>query len=77
MKYISFLFLFIIFCLISCKDADFSQSANGGGGLSGYSIDKRCVEGHVYFVNIGLYQGGIANKLTDDGKPIKCSVNND
>jgi hypothetical protein len=32
---------------------------------------KICIEGHAYYTN-GLYSGGIAPVLTDDGKPVKC-----
>jgi len=34
---------------------------------------KVCVEGHVYYKNMAPYNGGIAIKLDDEGKPIKCS----
>jgi hypothetical protein len=36
------------------------------------TVKKTCVEGHVYYITSQFYQGGIAPKLTDDGKPVEC-----
>jgi hypothetical protein len=33
-----------------------------------------CLEGHTYYYTDMVYQGGIAPKLTDDGKPVHCLV---
>lgn len=38
----------------------------------GWSIDTVCIEHHTYYETRGLYGGGIAPKLTDDGKPCHC-----
>jgi hypothetical protein len=36
------------------------------------NVSKMCIEEHVYFVTTSTYSGGIAPKLTDDGKPVEC-----
>jgi hypothetical protein len=37
-----------------------------------FSFIKICIEGHLYYFADGLYEGGIAPVLTDDGKSVKC-----
>jgi hypothetical protein len=38
----------------------------------GTFVRQICIEGHIYYTTEGLYQGGIAPKLDDDGKPCDC-----
>jgi len=44
----------------------------GCSDLSDWSIKQKCLGGHVYYFNDGYNQGGIAPKLTDEGKPVHC-----
>ena len=61
---LSFLFT-ISFLFLSCDESVDSDR---------YTITKICIEGHYYYYASGIYSGGIAPVLTDDGKPCPCEV---
>jgi hypothetical protein len=42
-------------------------------GLDDIDIHRICIEGHIYYLNAGMHLGGIAPKLTNDGKPCPCT----
>lgn len=50
-------------CLfLNCEDTRFST----------YYIEEKCIRGHLYYFNNGYNAGGIALKVDDEGRPIKC-----
>lgn len=64
----------LLLCLLagflSCSDdfqkiSDVSPAEDVGG-----TINTICIEGHVYY--IWRPSSGLAPKLKDDGKPVKC-----
>lgn len=64
-------FILIIFVLLVGCSQDYS--AKGSVGFSqAAGVKKICIEGHVYYYTKGGYQGGIAPKLHNDGRPVKC-----
>ena len=50
-----------LFCTGNVKDTN-----------SNLAIDTVCIQHHVYYETLGTYQGGIAPKLSDDGRPCHC-----
>jgi hypothetical protein len=58
--------------IIGCG-VDPTQKGSVPYGIPNLSVVKKCIEGHVYYYTSGGYEGGIAPKLTDEGKPVKCA----
>lgn len=65
--------LLIIFVLLIGCGKDYSHKGSVGFSSSP-STSKICLEGHVYYFVDAAYMGGLAPKLNDEGKPVKCEV---
>ena len=56
--------VYLFVCMIA-----FSCSKNESGQLI-RNYDEACIKGHTYYKSHNL----LANKLNDDGTPVKCSM---
>jgi len=65
LKYVS---LFFVLIIMSCN-------TNSSVIDTTFPVQEICIEGHAYYKTFGQYNG-IALKVNDEGKPIKCKVYN-
>jgi hypothetical protein len=63
----------LVMSLSGCtKKGEPSEVIVETNGLSNLKLQKRCIEGHVYYISSTGYHASIAPVLTDDGKPVLC-----
>lgn len=43
-------------------------------GTTESGFDMICIENHIYYQDDSGYNGYLAIKLDDDGKPVKCEI---
>jgi len=55
--------LFVGLCFFGCARKTSAPS---------FGIEKKCLEGHIYFIVTYYGHGKLALKVDDNGKPIKC-----
>jgi len=61
-------------CLLflSCGNTDMENNTLNFSDYTSRRVIKNCIEGKLYY----WAQPGIANKLHDDGTPVKCKIIN-